>query len=238
MDTAQTPTPTPATETPANDTPAAADTPAKDTTPGADNATADETPAPDANAPAADGAETVEDKDAGGQPDADAAPETYQFVAPEGMELQAEGVEAFSTLAKELSLSQAKAQSLVNLFGLEMARHLEAHDAAKDAAFKAETDEWVRKVMSDPDVGGSNEKVAANLSVAKLAVDKYGDAELREVLERFQLGNHPAFIRFCFRAGTPLREDTPLHKGDATASNAGKRDADVLWPDGGNKTAV
>jgi hypothetical protein len=50
--------------------------------------------------------------------------------------------------------------------------------------------------------------LAENLSVAKKALDAFGSPELRVLLEQSGLGNNPEVIRFMFRAGKAISEDS------------------------------
>lgn len=137
------------------------------------------------------------------------APEKYEF---EGFEGTASAVdfEAFGTLARELDLSQADAQKLVDF----QAQRTEAARAA-----------WLEAAKTDKEFGG--DKLAENLGVAAKALDAFGSPELNQLLIASGLGNHPEIIRAFYRAGKAISEDR-IVTGAAPA--AGRTLADRLYP--------
>ena len=139
------------------------------------------------------------------------APEKYEFKAPEGKQLDAETVEAFSEVAKELNLTQDAAQKMLTA----MSDKLGARQAAQVDAVRSQ---WAESSKSDKEFGG--DKITENLSVAKKALDTFGTAELRSLLNDSGLGNHPEVIRFMFRAGKAISEDR--YVGPSTGSSTGK----------------
>jgi hypothetical protein len=69
--------------------------------------------------------------------------------------------------------------------------------------------------------------------VAKKALDAFGTAELRSLLNESGLGNHPEVIRFMFRAGKAISEDSMVTGNKGEARPAGPRSfndlADALY---------
>jgi hypothetical protein len=139
------------------------------------------------------------------------APEKYEFKAPEGKQLDAETVEAFSEVAKELNLTQDAAQKMLTA----MSDKLGQRQAAQVDAVRSQ---WAESSKADKEFGG--DKITENLSVAKKALDTFGTAELRTLLNDSGLGNHPEVIRFMFRAGKAISEDR--YVGPSTGSSTGK----------------
>jgi len=139
------------------------------------------------------------------------APEKYEFKAPEGKQLDAETVEAFSEVAKELNLTQDAAQKMLTA----MSDKLGTRQAAQVEAVRSQ---WAESSKADKEFGG--DKITENLSVAKKALDTFGTAELRTLLNDSGLGNHPEVIRFMFRAGKAISEDR--YVGPSTGSSNGK----------------
>lgn len=126
------------------------------------------------------------------------APEKYEFKAPEGREFDAEVINVFSEVAKELNLPQKAAQQMLD----RVAPIIEARQVQQIEALRQE---WTQTSMADKEFGG--EKLKENLSVAKKALDQFGNPQLRELLEKSGLGNHPEVIRFMFKAGKAISED-------------------------------
>jgi hypothetical protein len=137
-------------------------------------------------------------------PAADGVPEKYEFTAPEGTTLQPEAIAAYSGIAKELGLSQAKAQQLINGVLPSMAK---AQQAQIDALNKG----WMEAAKADKEYGG--EAFEANLAVAKSAMEKVGTPELRDYLNQSGLGNHPEMVRLFVRLGKQVLPDQNLVGG-------------------------
>lgn len=127
------------------------------------------------------------------------APEKYEFKAPEGKEFAADTIKDFSEIAKELNLSQEAAQKLLD----KMAPSIEARQVQQLEAIR---NEWADAAQVDKEFGG--EKLNENLAVAKKALDAFGSPELRALLNESGLGNNPEVIRFMYRAGKAMSEDT------------------------------
>lgn len=152
------------------------------------------------------------------------APEQYEeFAAPEGVQLDAELVGDFKTIAKELNLSQKDAQRVVDL-GPKLMQKLQGHQAE---AFARVRQTWADEAKADKEYGG--EAFAENLGAAKKALDSFGTPELRTLLNESGIGNHPEVIRFMVRAGKAISSDTFV-AGERSASGAGKDPAKTLYP--------
>jgi hypothetical protein len=158
-----------------------------------------------------EGQATVDDgvKSEGEQAKPDGAPEQYEFSAPEGVQLDEQGLAAFSEIAKDLNLTQEAAQKIVDKMAPAMqARQVEVLQKARQ--------EWAEAVKSDQEIGG--EKLNENLAVAKKAMDAFGTPGLRALLNESGLGNHPEFVRFVYRAGKAISEDGFVPGGRASAA--------------------
>ncbi|MBP6563996.1 MAG: protease [Burkholderiales bacterium] len=151
----------------------------------------------------AEGAQAGTDGDAG-KP-ADPVPEKYEFTALEGHELADDVVTAFSDVAKELKLTQAAAQQLVD----KLAPVLAQSTAAKAEAFFADVGgapaTWAQQAKADKEFGG--EKFDANLAVARKAME-FATPQMRALLDKTRIGDHPEMIRWMHRVGKALSEDT------------------------------
>src|SRR5574341_1451952 len=115
--------------------------------------------------------------------------EYKDFKLPEGFEADTEVLTNFKTLAKEYKLTQEQAQKLVDLQAELATRQSTVTEKQWTDVQKG----WRDSATSDKEYGGK--EFAANISVAKKALDKYGTPELKQAIELTGMGNHPEFIR-------------------------------------------
>lgn len=204
--------------------------------PGAAAGTAEQKPA-DAKAPAsllgsnatpADkaGGDGTGDKASGPKTDEVAltgAPDTYaEFTVPQGYELDKAAVAEFLPLAKELNLSQAGAQKLVEW---DIARAQKANDAA-GKEWDDMVVSWQKQAKDDKEIGGA--KFDENLALANGVIDKFGTPALKQALVTTMVGNHVEFIRLLTKIGKAMGEGT-IKTGPETP-DAGKSVEEVLYP--------
>lgn len=142
------------------------------------------------------------------------APEKYEFKAPEGSAYDPGVLDAFAAAAKEANLSQDAAQKLIE----KMAPALAARQSDQVQAIHKE---WLDASSADKEFGG--EKLTENLGVARKALDNFGSPELRKLLDDTGLGNHPEVIRFMFKAGKAISEDTFSGGRAATTATDGAK---------------
>lgn len=140
----------------------------------------------------------AEPKQEGNEP-TDGAPESYEaFKGENGEEFTPDQVKGFAETAKELGLSQEKAQKM---FG---AMFPVASNYLRETHIKQVTD-WRKAAETDREFGGTN--LQANLGVAKVAYDRFASPELKQVLRASGLDNHPEMIRMFYHAGKALSQD-------------------------------
>lgn len=165
-----------------------------------------------------------EGEDGEKKPDAQAgAPEEYaDFTAPDGIALDPEVTGEFKAVAKELNLTQEQAQKLANL-GATITQKQAGQTTALLEKARAE---WTQAATADKEFGG--DALKANMSVARKAMDQFGTPELKSLLNESGLGNHPEVIRFFYRAGKAISEDTFVG-GGSSISSAPKSDAEVFY---------
>lgn len=163
---------------------------------------------PDPSDPAGDPADPAgsdpdpaggDDGEGGEDGDEDApegAPEEYaDFAAPEGVTLDAEAIDAFKPIAKELNLTQEQAQKLVDIQAQTAQRWAEGvQQHVIDTRLG-----WREAAQSDEEIGGKD--FAANLAVAKLGRDTFGNEALKTLLDETGIGDHPEVIRFFYKVG-------------------------------------
>lgn len=144
-----------------------------------------------------------------------AAPEKYDFAAPEGQELDANALSVFEPIAKELGLTQEQAQKLVDIYPQIQQQQAEA--------WSKQIADWGEQVKADKEIGG--DKFNASVGLAQRALDQFGNPELREYLNASGLGNHPALVRFCAKVGKSMAEDSFVMPNQGGQRSA----ADVLY---------
>lgn len=188
------------------------DTAAQD--PNTDAGTTDETGSQDETADPKEG-DKAEDEPKG-------APEAYEdFTAPEGVDLDADVMGEFKTLAKDLDLDQGSAQKVTDL-AVKLSQKWADAQTARVAEMHAE---WEAEAKADKEIGG--DKLPDTLATAKKALDAYGTPALRELLDQSGMGNHPEMIRFAAKIGKLVGEDTFVGGGSSSSPSG---DAKSFYP--------
>lgn len=137
------------------------------------------------------------------------APETYTFTAPEGKEYSPEMVGVFSDAAKAGGLTQEAAQKVLEKLAPAM-------EAQQIASMEKMRNAWAEELKADKELGGT--ALEENLAVAKSFIDKFGDDELKALLEETGLGNHRALARAFFKAGKAISEDRIVSASSGSGS--------------------
>jgi hypothetical protein len=146
---------------------------------------------------------TTPETSAGAQKGAtDSVPESYEFVAPDGVTFDDNLLKDVEAFAREHSLPNASAQKIADM-GLKLQSNFVA---SLNDAVKVQQDQWQEALRGDPEIGG--EKLEEMRGVAALAVTTYFP-ELNEYLEKSGLMHNPALIKGLVRIGKTLRQDTP-----------------------------
>ena len=130
------------------------------------------------------------------------APDTYEFntqITDESEELDPDVVNAFGEVAKELDLPQEAAQKVLD----KVAPVIQEKQAK--AMEQAKID-WANDSQSDEEFGGEN--LSSNLDIAKKSLEAFGSDALKSLLAETGFGNHPEIIRFMYRAGKAISEDS------------------------------
>ena len=130
------------------------------------------------------------------------APEKYEFndkVADAPEVLDPEVLTAFGEVAKELDLPQEAAQKVLD----KVAPVMQARQAAVVEQVKLD---WANESQADKEFGG--ESLNDNLEIAKSSLNAFGTDALKSLLQESGLGNHPEVIRFMYRAGKAISEDS------------------------------
>jgi len=136
-------------------------------------------------------------------------PETYEFTAPDGVELDTAATSEFSVVAKDLKLSAKDAQRVADV-AVKMAQR-------QAEAYSATVKEWEVQSRADAEFGG--DALEANMAIAQAALDTYGSPKLVEVLKTFGFLNHPEVIRAFFKIGKATGPDGFVKGGAAGSTN-------------------
>ena len=155
---------------------------------------------------------SVESETSDQEPKKEGAPEKYEFnskVADAPDKLDPEVLTAFGEVAKELDLPQEAAQKVLD----KVAPVMQARQAAVVEQVKLD---WANESQADKEFGG--ESLNDNLEIAKSSLNAFGTDALKSLLQESGLGNHPEVIRFMYRAGKAISEDS--YVGNSDGANA------------------
>jgi len=142
---------------------------------------------------------------------AEAAPEQYDFKAPEDGPFDNTVIEKFTDVAKKHALTKEVAQDILDQVApVIRERQVEALKSARA--------EWVNTTRADKEFGG--DKLTENLGVAKKALEAFGTPELKTLLNETGLGDHPEILRAFYRAGKAISEDGFVAAGRTNTTNA------------------
>src|SRR5262245_3625361 len=156
------------------------------------------------------------------------APEKYEdFKLPDGVEISTELMTEASGMFKELNLTQANAQRLVDF-------HAKALTAAAEAPITHWRDQqtaWRNEIKADPEIGGKLGAVKA--SIGRM-YDSLGDSPLvasfREAMDLTGAGNHPAFVKLMFKVSERLGEGKPVDGGNPPGGGKPRTGAAAMYP--------
>lgn len=163
------------------------------------------------------------------------APEKYEdFKLPEGYELDKASAEKATAAFKNMGLSQAQAQDLINLYA-------ETSLEAEQAPYKAYADMregWRNELKADPDIGSKLPQVKEAIGRAFNAInDPALEKSFREVMDLTGAGDHPAFAKMFYKLAEAYTEGRHVAgKGPSAASQKkpGQGEptaAQALYPD-------
>ncbi len=146
------------------------------------------------------------------------APEKYEpFKLPADVTVNQPILDEFHNLAKELNLSQEKAQKLVDL----QLKHVETFAQTMQDEFQKIKDGWkadTKKAL------GTN--LQPSLVTAGRAIEKLGTPELRQMLNQTGVGNHPELVKFFVEVGKLVSEDKVV---DGKNKSVIKSDAELFY---------
>lgn len=169
----------------------------------------------------------AEDKAKAEAEGADKVPEEYaEFKVPDGMQMDKTMLAEALPIFKEMGLSQAKAQKLVDLYSTKIGP---AFVKAQTEAWNTQKESWKGECKADKEIGGS--KFDASVADAVRALNTIGTPELKKVFDDYGLGNHPEFVRVFARMAKHMKEDSLelSDKGGASGEHPIDAAAKVLY---------
>jgi len=166
------------------------------------------------------------------KPSVEGAPESYgEFKVPEGQAIDEGQKQAFTTLAKDLNLTQDSAQKLVD-YGAELVDKVVSDQKAQ---WDSVVDEWATQTKSDKELGGQN--LTETQERAKRAFKDLFGAETEtgdqffKLVEDLGLGNHPVFLKGLVKYDRLTGEDKTEEGQPGQGSE--RSAAEVLYPNQG-----
>jgi putative NIF3 family GTP cyclohydrolase 1 type 2 len=154
------------------------------------------------------------------------APEKYaDFSLPEGVTLSPDVASEFQKVAKELDLSQAKAQKIVDRIAPALVKN--TVDGIQARATQA-GDTWLAQIKADAVLGGA--ALDATLAQAKRGVEAFATKEFKAFLDASKLGNHPEMIRVFHKIGATVKSDSTHVSAQGNSGGVASAE-DRLWPD-------
>ncbi len=158
-----------------------------------------------------------------------AVPEKYELTLPEGITLDAAGLELATPVFQELGLSNEQASKLAPVAAQWAQSIRDQGQSAMLAEVATQRAAWANEAKGDPEIGGANWDASAG--IAAKALDSLGfvkGSPFRSLLNDSGLGNHPEMIRAFVRVGKAIGEDGDFVRGDAAAPV--KSVAHTLYP--------
>lgn len=154
------------------------------------------------DAKAGDGGEGDGKKGEGNDDGGNVEPKPYELNVPEGFVLDTEMVDAATPLLQKYGVTNEDAQTLADLVTQKVQKELDGfHERNGEMV-----EEWKKKLVSDPEIGGKNLK--QNLGVGLKALNRFGDSDLVQILQDSGLEYLPAVVRFFHKVGLAISEDS------------------------------
>lgn len=113
-------------------------------------------------------------------------------------------VDFVTSVAKEMKLNNEQAGSLLKILA-------DNYQTVQQQAVQKERTNWRAELRSDPELGGENfDKTRLHLSTV---MRKFGNNEVKDILNSTGLGDHPAFVRMFNAIGASMSQEVNVIKG-------------------------
>lgn len=156
-----------------------------------------------------------------------------KITLPEGWKIDDALMKDFLPVATDAKLSQEAAQKLVDLQVKGMQGLQQAFQQQQDDAYVKQHKDWTESLRTDKVVGGAD--MQKNIGIAMKAIAKFGDPELTALFQHYDkdknptgmgFGDIPALVRFAFKIGQTISEDSFGNQGGN--NNTAAKSAEML----------
>lgn len=160
-------------------------------------------------------------------------PEAYDIALPKESPVSPDALTKLTELAKSLSVTDSKAvQGFVDLIHAEAMAVVEAQTLALKkggALWTQHVQRLEADALADQDLGGTPERLQANVLKAKAALKEFAPDGFADFLEDSALGSDPRFLKFLVKVQAKMGEDA-LVQGEPAKPKAPSL-AKALFPD-------
>lgn len=177
--------------------------------------------------------ETASTEKEGSQSAESASPPTYDaFKMPDGSPIAQESVDGFTKMLGEFELNtktshaevQKLGQALLDRHVAELTSFATTYQKAQEEQIKTQSKAWHEAFVADPEFGGNKQETTTNAALEFISTHgglEQQQKELKELLNKTGLGNHPTLIRLFAIANKESAEGKPV---PATAPTVGIKD--------------
>jgi beta-N-acetylglucosaminidase len=173
-------------------------------------------------APAEDSIPDNEERDTTdtqGQEDASEKPYSYTYYE----ELDDKTQDEIVSFGKEHGLSEEVIQAFLDRSAQNatnvISKTLEAHSETVKG--------WANLAKNDKEYGGK--KYGESVKLAREAVAKFGNEDVKKVFNEFGIGNHPEIIRMFVKVGRSLQSDKFAHAQSSTKEESTSSYEDIFY---------
>lgn len=154
-----------------------------------------------------DGKPLINKDNVGGKAAPEGAPDKYEdFKTPAGYDFDSGVAEGIGTLFKELGLSQAQGQKLVDFY----AEHAIKSQEEMMNMVRDQQEAWKTEAKNHPDLRGKLDPGGPIMTTISRALDSLGSPQLKAdflaAMDASGMGNHHAFIRTFYGLASKLAE--------------------------------
>ncbi len=152
-------------------------------------------------------------------------PEKYDLKMPEGSLLDAAYSEKVVSEYKKLGFSQEQAQAALSRESQAVSEYVNQLKPGGEKWIQQES-EWRTKVKTDPEIGGSDQKMAESAEFGNRALKEFFSPEIAQFLQQTGFGSHPELVRGLAKIGRKMANDQVV---TGTVSTQPKSAAQILY---------
>lgn len=171
--------------------------------------------------------------DPAAKPDAPVVPDTYTFKTTDGAAPDKALTEAAAPIFKELGLTQAQADKLIDLYNGQTVAKL--NNAASIIAEQGRA--WETQVRADPELGPNLDRIKVDVGRALERLPAADRTKFQSAMDQTMAGNNPDIIRGVWKLaqlaapGTPVSGSGPSVHGQSASGQTNRPSvAGSLWP--------